>query len=84
MTQQRMPMAGSARFDVNSSGIGDTRVSGLIKLYNGISIKTHFGIGLSLPTGSIDKRDATPVSSDARLGYAMQNGSGTFDPYFFK
>ena len=32
MTQQRMPMAGSARFDVNSSGIGDTRVSGLIIL----------------------------------------------------
>ena len=82
MTQQRMPMTGSARFDVNSSGIGDTRVSGLIKLYNGVSTKTHFGIGLSLPTGSIDKRDSTPVSSDARLGYAMQNGSGSFDPYF--
>ncbi len=83
MKQQRMRMAGSARFDVNSSGIGDTRVSGLIKLYNSISTKTHLGIGLSLPTGSIDKRDATPVSSNARLGYAMQNGSGSFDPFFF-
>ena len=83
MTQQRMPMSGGARFDVNSSGIGDTRVSGLIKLYRSNFTKAHLGIGLSLPTGSIDKRDATPVSTNARLGYAMQNGSGSFDPYFF-
>jgi hypothetical protein len=41
------------------------------------------GLGLSLPTGSIDNRDVTPASSDVRLGYAMQNGSGTFDPFFF-
>ena len=36
-----------------------------------------------MPTGSIDKRDETPVSTNARLGYAMQNGTGTFDPFFF-
>lgn len=83
MTQQRMQMAGGSRFDVNSSGMGDTRVSGLLKLYKSNSTKSHLGIGVSLPTGSIDKRDATPLSSNARLGYAMQNGSGTFDPYFF-
>ncbi len=83
MTQQRMPMAGSARFDVNSSGIGDTRVSGLVKLYDNNFTKTHLGIGLSLPTGSIDERDGTPASNNARLGYSMQNGSGSFDPYFF-
>ena len=45
--------------------------------------KTHFALGLSLPTGSInDNRDTTPASSSARLGYKMQNGSGTFDPFF--
>ncbi len=81
MTQQRMRMAGSGRFDVNSSGIGDTRISGLIKLFNNNFFNTHLGIGLSLPTGSIDKRDNTPVSSSARLGYSMQNGSGTYDPF---
>ena len=32
-------------------------------------------------TGSIDKRDNTPVSLNTRLGYGMQNGSGTFDPF---
>ena len=57
MTQQRMRMAGSGRFDVNSSGISDTRISVMINLLNNHSLKTHIGIGLSLPTGSIDKRD---------------------------
>ncbi len=83
MTQQRMPMSGSSRFDVNSSGIGDTRISGLFRLYSDHRMKSHMGLGLSLPTGSIDERDATPASADARLGYAMQNGSGTLDPFFF-
>ena len=38
MTQQRMRMRGSGRFDVNSSGVTDTRISGLIKLFNNNSI----------------------------------------------
>ena len=83
MTQQRMRMAGSGRFDVNSSGISDSRISVMINFLKNDSFKTHIGIGLSLPTGSIDKRDDTPASTNARLGYAMQNGTGTFDPFFF-
>ncbi len=83
MKQQRMRMSGSARFDVNSSGITDTRISGLIKLFKNKSIQSHLGIGLSLPTGSLDNRDVTPASLNTRLGYAMQNGTGTYDPFFF-
>ena len=83
MKQERMPMSGSSRFDVNSSGFGDVRVSALIKILQDNGHDTILGIGLSLPTGSIDKRDLTPASSNARLGYAMQNGSGTFDPFIF-
>ena len=45
-------------------------------------LKTHFAFGLSLPSGGIDERDATPTSLNSRLGYKMQNGSGTFDPFF--
>ena len=71
MIQQRMPMAGGKRFQVNSNGISDTRVSGLIKLFDEKKIKTHLGVGLSLPTGSIDKRDTTPNSLSARLGYGI-------------
>ena len=83
MTHQRMPMAGSSRFNVNSSGLGDTRISSLINIFNNDLIKTHIGTGLSLPTGSIDQRDTTPASSNSKLGYSMQNGSGTYDLLFF-
>ncbi len=83
MTQQRMPMSGGARFDVNSAGVGDTRISGLINMFHNNFIKMHLGIGVSLPTGSIDERDETPASNNARLGYSMQNGTGTIDPFFF-
>ena len=33
MKQERMPMSGSSRFDVNSSGIGDVRILALLKYY---------------------------------------------------
>ena len=38
-------------------------------------------LGLSLPTGSIEKRDATPLGASQKLPYVMQLGSGTVDPY---
>ncbi len=83
MIQQRMAMSGGKRFQVNSQGISDTRISGLINLYHSKKINAHIGIGLSLPTGQIDKTDVTPSSLNARLGYGMQNGSGTFDSFIF-
>ena len=82
MTQEQMPMSGSRKFDVNSEGIGDTNFSLLIKNKAKKKIKSHYEIGLSLPTGSINCRDTTPSSLDSRLGYMMQNGSGTWDPFF--
>ena len=81
MTIRRMPMTGGAKFDVNSSGFGDLRSTFLFNTYNSKSIKNHVGLGMSFPTGSINKRDRTPMSNDARLGYGMQNGTGTFDGY---
>ena len=82
MIQQRMPMSGGANFGVNSSGIGDTRLSSLIKIVDSTTWKNHFGLGMSFPTGSINERDVTPVSESSRLGYGMQQGSGTFDTFF--
>ena len=81
MTQQRMKMSGSGRFDVDSDGFGDLALSAMISLHENQKYKSHIGVGISLPTGSIDKRDVTPTSSNARLGYSMQNGSGTYDPF---
>ena len=82
MISERMRMSGGSRFKVNSNGIGDTRLTSLIRLFKNKHTKSHIGIGVSLPTGGIDKRDTTPMSSSARLGYGMQNGTGTVDPYF--
>ena len=82
MTSERMRMSGGARFDVNSNGISDTRLSALIRLFKNKFTKSHLGFGVSFPTGDIDNRDTTPMSLSARLGYGMQNGTGTFDPYF--
>ena len=82
MTIQRMPMAGGRKFDVNSSGFGDMRLTFLSKIQDTQKWKNHVGFGMSIPTGDINKRDVTPMSSDARLGYAMQNGTGTYDAFF--
>ena len=82
MIQQKMKMSGGQRFNVNSSGFGDLKILGLIKVLKKSKQTTHLGFGFSLPTGSIDKRDNTPASLNTRLGYAMQNGTGTFDPIF--
>ena len=82
MTLQRMPMAGGQKFDVNSSGFGDIRLTFLSKIKHKKKLKNHVGLGMSIPSGSINKRDVTPMSSNTRLGYAMQNGTGTYDAFF--
>ena len=62
MTQQRMRMAGGANFDVNSSGFGDLKASALITMLNKNNWENSFLLGISLPTGSLDKRGRTPAS----------------------
>ena len=42
MTQQRMRMAGSGRFDVNSSGISDSRISVMINFLKNDSLKNSY------------------------------------------
>ena len=59
-----------------SEGWGDVRFSGMRKFYETEDAKAHFTIGLSLPTGAIDEKNAAGTRT---LGYPMQLGSGTFD-----
>ncbi|MEM9046669.1 MAG: transporter [Pseudomonadota bacterium] len=70
-------------FTTESSGFGDTRVGGLLRLYDDKTHHLHFNAGLSLPTGSITEEDdvLTPMGTrpTLRLPYPMQLGSGTFD-----
>lgn len=79
-------MAGTAvrgTFTTRSSGWGDTRVSGLVKIHDSESHTLHANIGISLPTGSIDEEDdiLTPAGNrpTVRMPYAMQLGTGTYD-----
>lgn len=70
-------------FTTETSGWGDTRVAGLIRMYDDSKHHIHFNAGLSLPTGSIKEQDQvlTPMGMrpTIRLPYAMQLGSGTYD-----
>jgi len=81
-------MSGTTRlgsFTAKSEGFGDTRVSALIRLVQGSSQTVHATLGVSLPTGAVSESDAVLTPMNMRptlvLPYAMQLGSGTFDPY---
>jgi hypothetical protein len=82
-------MNGNARpqigtFTSKTSGIGDTKISAMVKIKETPTTKLHYTLGLSLPTGSIKESgsvlmpNGNKVSID-RLGYPMQLGSGSYD-----
>jgi hypothetical protein len=68
-----------ARFTTTSAGVGDLSLTALIRLIEPRRQRWHLNVGISLPTGSIDKRDDLPAGPDLRLPYPMQLGSGTID-----
>ena len=72
---------GGMTFDTHSEGLGDIKPSILTKLMDQPAHKMVLQLGVSLPTGSIDERDNTPMGSDQLLPYGMQLGSGTYDPF---
>ena len=74
--------AGSTEFTTRTNGLGDTQLGGLYRFYLKENRKAHLGLGLSIPTGSIDEKDRTPGMggpATRQLPAAMQLGSGTFD-----
>lgn len=70
---------GGSNFSTHSSGFGDVKLMALYQFYNKDLKAMHLNLGVSIPSGSIDQRDATPMNSDARLAYDMQLGSGSWD-----
>lgn len=68
-------------FTTESSGLGDISLTGLITLGEFGNQRVHAHAGVSIPTGSIEEMDVTPVSApnETILPYPMQLGSGTFD-----
>lgn len=67
-------------FTTESGGLGDITVGGIVKIMNKNRQSLHANVGVSIPTGDIDQRDATPMMNNAQLAYPMQLGSGTWDP----
>lgn len=65
-------------FTTESKGVGDVKLAAMLPLYDYQGGKLHTTLGLSVPTGSIDERDQTPMGN-TQLPYPMQLGSGTFD-----
>lgn len=63
---------------VHSQGLGDIEVSGLLSLKDTINLPTFLNLGISLPTGSINQKDNTPMGENQHLGYPMQLGSGSY------
>jgi len=82
MNMNNMPGMGSSTMDMTSTsqGFGDTKISGM---YNLLSKNCHSliaDIGLSIPTGSINKTDKDYTTFyGQKQAYNMQTGSGTFD-----
>lgn len=68
---------------MESKGWGDTTIGGMIRLYDDAKHHIHLNAGVSLPTGSIKKRDTmlmpNGMTNNMRLAYGMQLGSGTYD-----
>lgn len=66
-------------FKTNTSGIGDSKIGALYKVYDNHNQRIHLNMAISLPTGDIEQRDNTPIMQNAILPYPMQLGSETYD-----
>lgn len=63
-----------------TGGWGDLQILALAKLFASSSNRLHAGLGLSVPTGSVDETHRrSHQESRGYLQYGMQLGSGTFD-----
>ncbi|MDE0427355.1 MAG: transporter [Candidatus Poribacteria bacterium] len=60
--------------EMSSAGIGDTKIAVLPTIWKSHGLTILANLGVSLPTGSIAKKDET----DNLLPYPMQLGSGSF------
>jgi hypothetical protein len=70
------------RFTTRAAGVGDVKLSALVGLWKGESQTVHLNAGISLPSGSIDRKGdvLTPMGLQRlQLPYPMQLGSGSVD-----
>lgn len=77
MMMNNMPMLRD--FSTSSDGLGDLKIGLLYGLVSKEKLSFHINSKFNIPVGDIGNRDATPMMADAKLPYAMQLGTGTFD-----
>jgi hypothetical protein len=70
--------AGSMNMQTQSSGITDTRISGLYNFSKTSGQRIIGSLGISLPTGSIKATGVTILGDNQRLAYDMQQGTGSW------
>jgi len=71
---------GSTTFTTESSGWGDLKLGALLPIYQSTSDKAHFGLGFSVPSGSMAETGLVPGPSgriQRQLPAPMQLGSGS-------
>eukprot|EP01047_Picozoa_sp_COSAG01_P002075 COSAG01_NODE_52_length_31456_cov_125.226648_33_plen_332_part_00 len=73
MTSQKKK--GNTLSRMKTKGLGDIKITALFPLDEAKQATTHLHLGLSFPTGKINKKG----ESGKRMAYAMQLGSGTYD-----
>jgi len=73
--------SGGASFTTRAEGLGDVKLAAMFPVFAKGRHYLQLNVGLALPTGSIDQKDATPADPTAsnNLPYPMQLGSGTVD-----
>jgi hypothetical protein len=86
VTYAMMPLVNPApigNFTTEASGLGDTYLGAMLRLYESPGNKIHFNFGVTAPTGSTTKTDQilapNSMTPTVRLPYMMQLGSGTWD-----
>ncbi|HXC05420.1 MAG TPA: hypothetical protein VNZ86_11750, partial [Bacteroidia bacterium] len=79
MNMPGMSSGSNAPMTNSTSGLSDTRLYGLYKLYQQERQRIVVALGVSLPSGSITVNGPTLLGEDQRLSYPMQRGSGTCD-----
>jgi len=67
--------------DMQNNGFGDSRLGILIRGNTGENYRTHFTLGLSLPTGDIDMTHTNSMGKEVVSGYPMQLGTGTYNMF---
>jgi hypothetical protein len=71
---------GYDEFKIKSDGLGDISIIGSYQFSGADWGNWRVGLGISVPTGSIDEEGDTPRDpGDQQLPYTMQLGSGTYD-----